>query len=193
MFSPTDELSAKAIRRVEMIRRLSGNLTYANVMSTLAVFLVISGGAAYAVTHLPKNSVGSKQLRKNAVTTPKVKKEAITAAKVKKGTLTGTQINSLTLGTVPAAQTAQTATTLAAPEAWHEVGAPGEPAFQFGWHNVPSFERSETVAFYKDQGGEVHLRGVATEGVNEEPIFQLPPGYRPSKNISMPLRVNQAK
>ena len=107
------------------------------------------GSCCTAVTHLPKNSVGSKQLRKNAVTTPKVKKEAITAAKVKKGTLTGTQINSLTLGTVPAARTAQTATTLAAPEAWHEVGAPGEPAFQFGWHNVPSFE-SETVAFYKD-------------------------------------------
>jgi hypothetical protein len=163
------------------MRQLSGKLTYANVMSTLAVLLVISGGAAYAATHLPKNSVGSKQLKKNAVTTPKVKKEAITAAKVKKGTLTGTQINSSTLGTVPAAQTAHTATTLAAPEAWHEVGGPGEPAFQFGWKNRPS---TETVAFYKDQGGVVHLRGWAIDGLTLEPIFQLPPGYRPSQSLS---------
>ena len=167
------------------MNRLRPKLTYANVMVTILAFVVLSGGAALAASQLGKNSVGTKQLKKNAVTTAKVKREAITAAKVKKGTLTGTQINVSTLGTVPTARTAQTATALAPPEAWHEVGAPGEPAFQFGWHNVPSFEKAETVAFYKDQGGEVHLRGVATEGVNEEPIFQLPPGYRPSKNISM--------
>ena len=63
--------------------RLRPKLTYANVMSTLAVFLVLGGGA-YAATRLPKNSVGAKQLKKNSVTTAKVKKEAITAAKVKK-------------------------------------------------------------------------------------------------------------
>ncbi len=159
-------------------------LTFANVVSCLALFAALGSGA-YAATHLSKNSVGAKQLKKNAVTTAKVRKEAITAAKVKKGTLTGTQINVSTLGTVPTARTAQTATALAPPEAWHEVGAPGEPAFQFGWHNVPSIEKAQTVAFYKDQGGEVHLRGVATEGKYEEPIFQLPPGYRPSKNVSM--------
>ena len=34
----------------------------------------------------------------------------MTAAKVKKGTLTGTQINASTLGTVPVAQTANSAT-----------------------------------------------------------------------------------
>jgi hypothetical protein len=157
-------------------------LTYANVMATVAVFIAL-GGTTYAALKLPKNTVGAKQLKKNAVTTAKVKKEAITAAKLKKGTLTGAQINSTTLGTVPAAQTAQIATALAPPEAWHEVGAPGEPAFQFGWHNAPSIEKAETVAFYKDNGGEVHLRGVATEGAYEEPIFQLPPGYRPSKNV----------
>src|SRR5215475_4600191 len=101
-------------------------LTYANVVATLALFIAL-GGASYAAIKLPKNSVGAKQLKKNAVTTAKVKKEAITAAKVKKGTLTGTQINTATLGTVP---TAQTANSIAAPEAFHEVGKPGEPGFQ---------------------------------------------------------------
>ena len=86
-------------------------LTYANVVSTLCLFVLLTGGAAYAASHLAKNSVGSKQLRKNSVTTAKVKKEAITAAKVRTGTLTGAQINLSSLGTVPRANSANTADT----------------------------------------------------------------------------------
>jgi hypothetical protein len=40
-------------------------LTYANVMATVAVFLVLAGGTAFAAGQmLPKNSVGARQLRK---------------------------------------------------------------------------------------------------------------------------------
>ena len=46
-------------------------LTYSNVVSTLCLFLLLGGGAAYAASHLGKNSVGSKQLKKNAVITAK--------------------------------------------------------------------------------------------------------------------------
>src|SRR5262245_58246327 len=99
--------------------------SHATVVAYLALFVAL-GGASYAATQLPKNSVGPKEIRKNAVTTAKVKKEAITAAKVKKGTLTGSQINASTLGTVPSAQTANTANSLPPPESWHEVGAAGE-------------------------------------------------------------------
>ncbi len=81
-------------------------LTFANVMSVIAVFIAL-GGASYAAFKVPKNSVGTKQLKKNAVTTAKVKNEAITAAKVKKHTLTGTQIKASTLGTVPNAANAE--------------------------------------------------------------------------------------
>ena len=42
-------------------------LTYANVMSTLCFFLLLSGGAAYAASQLGKNTVGPKQLKKNSV------------------------------------------------------------------------------------------------------------------------------
>jgi hypothetical protein len=38
--------------------RIRAHLTYSNVMATLAVFLVLGGGA-YAAFHLPKNSVRS--------------------------------------------------------------------------------------------------------------------------------------
>jgi hypothetical protein len=83
-------------------------LTYANVTSTLCLFLLLGGGVAYA-SHLAKNSVGPKQLKKNAVTTSKIKNQAVTAAKVKDGTLTGRQIIASTLGTVPNAAHAASA------------------------------------------------------------------------------------
>jgi hypothetical protein len=87
-------------------------LTYANVMSTIAVCLVLCGGAAYAASQVGRNTVGRKQLKKSAVTTAKLKNEAVTAAKVRKGTLTGAQINVSTLGEVPAASKAADAATL---------------------------------------------------------------------------------
>ena len=70
---------------------LRDRLTYANVMTAVALFLSL-GGISYAATQLPKNSVGSKQLKKNSVTAAKIKKQTITAAKIKNGTLSGTQI-----------------------------------------------------------------------------------------------------
>jgi hypothetical protein len=56
---------------VDFLRR---HLTYANVAATLALFLAL-GGAAYAATQLPKNSVGTKQLRNGAVTAAKINKK----------------------------------------------------------------------------------------------------------------------
>jgi len=44
-----------------MRRRIRDHLTYANVMATLAVFLVLGGGA-YAAFQLPKNSVRSSNI-----------------------------------------------------------------------------------------------------------------------------------
>jgi hypothetical protein len=38
-------------------------LTYANVTATLALFLVLAGGTAFAATQLPANSVGTKQIK----------------------------------------------------------------------------------------------------------------------------------
>jgi hypothetical protein len=94
-------------------------LTYANVMSSLAVFLVLGGATAVAAINLGKNTVGTKQIKNNAVTTTKIKKNAVTTAKIKKnavngskvkdGSLTGADINLSALGTVPSAATATNA------------------------------------------------------------------------------------
>jgi hypothetical protein len=72
---------------------LRPRLTYANVMSTLCFCLLLGGGAAYAATHLPKNSVGTKQIKKNA----------INGSKVADDSLTGSDIRESSLGHVPTA------------------------------------------------------------------------------------------
>jgi hypothetical protein len=53
---------------------LRRHLTYANIAASLALFLAL-GGAAYAATQLPKNSVGTNQIRKEAVTAGKIAKK----------------------------------------------------------------------------------------------------------------------
>ncbi len=167
-----------------MMKTLGSKLTYANVMSTLCFFLLLGGGA-YAAIKLPKNSVGTKQIKNNAVT----------GAKIKKGTITGTNINLAKLGTVPSATNAATASTavtagiandLAPPEANRLVGASGQPPFLDGSSSVPPEPpiAYQPVSFFKDHDGIVHLEGIVKLGKEENPIkgliFQLPPGYRPA-------------
>ncbi len=65
--------------------KLREKLSYSNVVSTFCLFLILGGGAAYAAAHLPKNSVGAKQLKKNAVTPPKVAASTIKLFSGQKG------------------------------------------------------------------------------------------------------------
>lgn len=68
---------------MHQIRR---RLTFANVVSCIALFVAL-GGASYAAVTLPKNSVGSKQIKKNAVTAAKIKKNSVNSSKVKNHSL----------------------------------------------------------------------------------------------------------
>jgi hypothetical protein len=54
------------------------HLTFANVVSVMALFLALAG-TGYAAATLARNSVGTKQLKKNAVTSPKVKNHSLKA------------------------------------------------------------------------------------------------------------------
>jgi hypothetical protein len=67
-----------------MLSKLKRHLTYANVMVTLLAFVVLGGGA-YAASKIPKNSVGSKQLKKHAVTPSKIASATIKRFKGQKG------------------------------------------------------------------------------------------------------------
>jgi hypothetical protein len=53
---------------------LRRHLSYANVVASLALFLAL-GGAAFAATQLPRNSVGTGQLKPEAVTSGKIAKK----------------------------------------------------------------------------------------------------------------------
>jgi len=90
------------------MKRALPRLTYANVVSTLCLFILLGGGAI-AASGLARNSVGSRQLRKGAVRTAKIANEAVTAAKIKRGTIDGSLIALQTLATVPSAQNAASA------------------------------------------------------------------------------------
>ena len=61
-------------------------LNYANVIATIALFVAL-GGAAVAAG-LPKNSVGTKQLKPGAVTTPDLRRGAVKAGKIAPGAVT---------------------------------------------------------------------------------------------------------
>jgi hypothetical protein len=57
-------------------------------MTVACIALIVAlGGVSYAASVLPKNSVGTFQLKKKAVTGAKLKKNAVTSAKVKNGSL----------------------------------------------------------------------------------------------------------
>jgi hypothetical protein len=86
-------------------------------------------------------------------------------------------------------------------ENWHEVGAPGEPAFESGAANArPNWICSspdpqpagcptyETAGFYKDPFGVVHLKGSLKLG-GSTIAFTLPPGYRPARARAFKLTV----
>lgn len=161
---------------------LSRRPSPAMIVAILAL-VVAMAGTGYAALKLPKNSVGTKQLKASSVTTAKLKKNAVTSAKIKKKTITGADVNLNKLGTVPSANIANTANALAPPEAVHLVGTAGQPPFLNGSNFGPAAPglNSQPVGYYKDHEGVVHLQGLAKVGAaGPGIIFSLPPGYRPA-------------
>ena len=69
-----------------MSARIRHGLTFANVISLIALFVAL-GGTGYAAIKLPKNSVTSKTIKKGAVTNAKLGKNAVSSSKVKDGSL----------------------------------------------------------------------------------------------------------
>jgi hypothetical protein len=70
---------------MSLIRKSRSRLTYANAMSSIALFVALGGGA-YAVT-VPRNSVGQDALKPGAVTAAKVRNHSLTASDFRRNQL----------------------------------------------------------------------------------------------------------
>jgi hypothetical protein len=84
------------------VKRARRRLTYANVVSTLALFVAVGGAGAFAAGQLAPKSVGERQLRHGAVTAEKLRKNAVIAPKimalaVKQGKLANGAVNAAKL------------------------------------------------------------------------------------------------
>jgi hypothetical protein len=77
------------------------------IIAIVALIVGLGGTAIAAKNHkrikLPKNSVGSRQLKRKAATAPKIANNAVNGRKVANGSLTGADIDLAQLGTVPSA------------------------------------------------------------------------------------------
>jgi hypothetical protein len=65
-----------------MLARLGGQLTYANVVATIALFVALSTGGAHAA-----NTIISSDIADGEVKTPDIASAAVTAAKLRPGTV----------------------------------------------------------------------------------------------------------
>lgn len=78
------------------------HLTYANVCATLALFVAVSTGGAYAKAtmidgrHIKPNSIPASALKNNSVTSAKIKNGQVVGVDVKKGSLAPTVFNATT-------------------------------------------------------------------------------------------------
>jgi hypothetical protein len=171
---------------------LRSHLTYANVMVTILAFLVLGGGTALAAYVVTSNS----QVAPNTIS-------GHGGSAANKNIIAGT-VNATDL-----ANQAVTAAKLKAPEAWHEVAAPSPPTttcsntdavfctFPTDLGNTPwkNFGGGNaTAAFYKDQLGIVHLKGLVVPPDESNPqttpqrrsIFRLPAAYQPQSTRVFP-------
>ena len=102
------------------MKQIRTRLTYANVMSSIAVFLILGGATAFAAVQ----KIGANEIKANSIKTGKIVKEAVTKGKIKNGAIseskladgavttnkiaddavTGAKVNESTLGEVPNAK-----------------------------------------------------------------------------------------
>ena len=104
------------------MKQIRKRLTYANVTSSIALFLVLGGATAVAAQKIGANelkanavktgkivkeAVTTSKLKKSAVTTDKIADLAVTTGKIANDAVTGDKVKESTLGQVPSAANAQ--------------------------------------------------------------------------------------
>jgi hypothetical protein len=91
------------------LKQIRKRLTYANVMSSLAVFLILGGATAFAAI----KKVGANEIKANSIKTGKIVKEAVTEGKLKNGAVTANKLGNLAVTTDKIADNAVTTSKIA--------------------------------------------------------------------------------
>jgi len=112
------------------MNRVRPHLTYANVMSTIAVFGVLVGGAWAA------SKIDTNQIENGAVTAKKLHKKAVTTKKIKNEAVTGDKAKESSFSQVPSATHADDATKL-----------DGQPASDYRLHCPGNLDRAGDLCY----------------------------------------------
>jgi hypothetical protein len=178
--------------------------TYANVVSTLALFVALGGGA-YAAATLPARSVGARQLKRDAVITSKIRRNAVDGSKVLNNSLTGADIDESTLRKVRSAVRADravaavTALTAArattATDAAHAAaaGALDDVAYESTTASLPGIDESNvptTASAGCDPGTQVIAGGAR---VDDPTAASVADEYPDKGNAAWTVRVVNAE
>lgn len=136
-------------------------LTYPNVMATIALFIAL-GGSSYAAVTLERNAVKSRNIAPNAVTSPKVKDGALLRKDFKAGELPAGQRGDIGPQGVKGDPGAQ------GPQGLQ--GAQGPQGLQ----GVPGSPGDQRVTAYAEVNADGTVRasgslGIATAGVRKPP------------------------
>ena len=72
---------------------IRSHLSFANLVSLMALFIAL-GGTTYAAVTLPKNSVGTSQIKKNGVGVSEIKKNGVRASEINRNAVGASEIRS---------------------------------------------------------------------------------------------------
>jgi hypothetical protein len=169
---------------------MRNRLSYANVMATLALFVAL-GGVGYAAIKVPRNSVGSKQIKEEAVKASELASDSVDSFNVIDGSIAGNDILPNTIGggqiadgTVSSAQIGDGSigSSDLAPQQEPQVPELGECAPGVNWQPAPL----SAPRYWMDARQMVHLEGGVTCSAaitGDGSIFEMPFNYRPRPSV----------
>lgn len=120
-------------------------ITYANVVSTLALVVAVGAGGAYAA-----GKIGHKQIARNAIRSKQIKNGAVASVDLQDNGVTGADVDENSLGPVPAAQTSKQADS--AGDAANLGGAPPADYLSYG-STIPSGKTVTGALGYETTSG----------------------------------------
>jgi hypothetical protein len=153
------------------MRRIRNRLTYANVMSTLALVLALGGGVAYAANTVFSSDIVNGEVKSPDIGTDEVRSVDVRDDLMTGGGLSGADIRESTLGKVPNANKLDGLDSSGLVQGGGKVLASrfilpytGVPPFSRTIFEIPGFGRLD--AFCGHDNAEIHLINTTNQDVD---------------------------